>query len=107
VAASGGELKRLWEEVEVQVETESGDLKNEKVSTVNLSPLLLKLTRGSTFALRRSTLEFCLGGQRSLRANGMSASEPSGNNLKGFNDFHLKAKVLTVLYVPYSLNRER
>lgn len=31
VAGSAGELKRLWEEVEVQVETESGEVKNEKV----------------------------------------------------------------------------
>ena len=32
------------------------------------SPLLPKVNRGSTFALRRPTLAFCLGEQRSLRA---------------------------------------
>ena len=28
-------------------------------------PTLTQVNRGSTFALRRSTLDFCLGGQRS------------------------------------------
>ena len=68
MAASGGELKRLWEEVEVQVETESGELKNEKVCP------------------RPSHEEWF---QELL-------SESQGQNL-----------VLTVLYVSYSLNRER
>ena len=33
-----------------------------------------------------------------------SASEPRGN-IKPFKDFYLKAKALTVLYVPYLLGR--
>ena len=30
----------------------------------------------------------------------LSTSQRGGNNLKGFHDFYLKAKALTVLYVP-------
>jgi len=34
----------------------------------------------------------------------VAASERRGNNLKGFTDVYLKAKALTVLYVPCSLD---
>ena len=32
------------------------------------------------------------------------STEREGNNLKGFEDFYLKVKAITVLYVPYSLD---
>ena len=39
-------------------------------------PLLPNVNRGSTFVLRRSTLDFCLGGQRPVRS-AMSAHQPA------------------------------
>ena len=39
------------------------------------------------------------------KAAARSASETSGSNLKGANDFYPKAKALTVLYAPYSLEQ--
>ena len=39
------------------------------------------------------------------KAAARSASETSGSNLKGANDFYPKAKALTVLCAPYSLEQ--
>ena len=46
-------------------------------SRISGIPLLLKVNRGSTFSLRRSTLDFCLGGQRSLRAARTASGPPA------------------------------
>ena len=39
-------------------------------------PTVTQVQRGSTFALRCSTLDFCLGGRRSLRAPALDVQYP-------------------------------
>jgi len=57
-------ISHLWRVQEFQSRPEYGSLDTPSRPDIRRNPLLPKNNRGSTFALRRPTLDFCLGEQR-------------------------------------------
>ena len=60
-------IMEMSEEVHGRGLTETGPDRETRSETPSSESAVTYVNRGSTFALRRSTLDFCLGGQRSLK----------------------------------------